>query len=277
MEFGVFTIVKDEHEYLDEWIQYHLAIGVSQIFVFDDVFSKPHIDICKKYGPRVVNKNIITIFNPNIREKITTDKAEKKSKTGMQVMFMKSCLNWLQHVTKLEWVAYIDADEFLTFENNEYCFGNIFSQYRDYDIVALQWKNFSASGHIYKPEGSVIMNYTTPCTLFAGLMKSKAASKLVFNLKRWDSKRIKTNHHIPSEAVWCKTDGSSDGEKVVYDKIYIRHYITKSFEEYCHKIFVRGQFQNSKKLNYFFIFNRSMKKDNKDIQAILKKYNQNEI
>lgn len=85
-------------------------------------------------------------------------------------------------------------------------------------------------------------------------------------------RKIKTNHHLPKEAKWCKTNFSMDPLEVVYDKIYIRHYITKSFEEYCNKLYLRGQIIPVHKLNDFFVFNSDISKDNSDVQNILKRY-----
>lgn len=272
MNFGIFTIVKDEHAYLDEWIQYHLELGVKKIYIFNDVLSKTHIHICKKYDDRVTNINILSLYNSAQREQIKKDKQENKAKYGYQIMFMKKCLDFISKNSTLDWVSYIDVDEFLTFENTNYNFENVFDNFNKYEIVVLQWKNFNSSGHILKPDGGVIKNYNSECPLFAGKMSPLASSKMAFNLKKWDNKKIETNHHIPKKAIWCKTDFSKDLNSIVYDKIYIRHYITKSFEEYCNKLYVRGQFQSSKDLKMYFSFNSDMSLENEEIQNVLKKY-----
>ena len=35
MSSCIFTVIKNEHEYLDEWIKYHLDLGIDHIFIFE--------------------------------------------------------------------------------------------------------------------------------------------------------------------------------------------------------------------------------------------------
>ena len=39
--------------YLDEWIRYHLDLGIDHIFIFEDIDSDSHKDITDKYGDNV--------------------------------------------------------------------------------------------------------------------------------------------------------------------------------------------------------------------------------
>ena len=49
----IFTVIKNEQEYLDEWIKYHLDLGVDHIFIFEDIDSESHKDITAKYDQNV--------------------------------------------------------------------------------------------------------------------------------------------------------------------------------------------------------------------------------
>ena len=156
-------------------------------------------------------------------------------------------------------------------ENKDGSIHSIMNEFSNYSIVVLQWINYNASGFIHKPDLSVLDVYHDKCKLACASMSQIASSKLMFNMHTGNF--IRCNHHIPMfKNGWCKTDFSTDIKNVVYDKLYIRHYITKSFEEYCYKIFLRGQFFRSKGLNHFFEFNPSMDRNNKEIIAITNKY-----
>lgn len=273
MKFGLFTIIKDEQEYLDEWIQYHIKLGIDQIFVFEDVFSESHKSICDKYPNVVTLLSVLSLYNEKEQAKITEAKKKKTVYAGYQIQFMYQILTHLHNTTDLDWVFYLDIDEFLTLKNKRQKLSTQFKPFTDYDIVVLQWLNYNANGNIHKPTKLTPDAYTQECQLYIGkMMHPKASSKLAFNLPKWDPDKIRTNHHIPKKANWCKTNFSTDPLEVVYDKIYIRHYITKSFEEYCKKIYVRGQIIPVHCLNDFFTFNPDIPKDNPDVQAILKKY-----
>ena len=57
MKNCILTVIKNEHEYLDEWIQYHLNLGIDYIFIFEDIDSDSHKKITDKYD-KVFLKNI---------------------------------------------------------------------------------------------------------------------------------------------------------------------------------------------------------------------------
>ena len=48
MKVCIFTCIKDEREYLDDFLKYHSELGL-HIFVFEDLFSVSHKDITDKY------------------------------------------------------------------------------------------------------------------------------------------------------------------------------------------------------------------------------------
>jgi hypothetical protein len=100
-------------------------------------------------------------------------------------------------------------------------------------------------------------------------MAPNASCKMAFNLHKYNQ-NMQITVHIPKQGCrFCKTNFSTDLYTPVYNILYIRHYITKSFEEYCNKIFIRGQFQGSKMLNYFFIWNPDIQKDNPEVVRII--------
>ena len=261
---------KNERLYLDEWIKYHLGIGVDKIYIFEDVGSESHKDICCKYN-NVECNSITSIYNDSDIETITAAKKNHLDKFGCQIKFFKDCLDYIRDNSNLDWVAYIDTDEFITIENSNDSLSELVTQYNNYNLVILQWLNYNANGHITMPSGNVIDNYTTTCKLYTGRrMCHYASCKLLFNLHKWDRDRVWCNMHVPAHLDgWCKTDFSTNLDVPVYDKIYIRHYITKSFEEFCNKIFVRGQFCGSKNLSTFYNLNKDISRNDPLVKTIV--------
>ena len=39
---AICAILKNEHQYLDEWIRHHLDIGFDEIYLYEDFGSKSH-------------------------------------------------------------------------------------------------------------------------------------------------------------------------------------------------------------------------------------------
>ena len=46
---SICAIIKDEHRFLKEWIDWHLGLGFDAIHLFEDRGSKDHSDICSEY------------------------------------------------------------------------------------------------------------------------------------------------------------------------------------------------------------------------------------
>ena len=92
-------------------------------------------------------------------------------------------------------------------------------------------------------------------------IKRNIIGKLCFNLKKENCKFF--NHHNP-------TPKSNFTET---DKLYIRHYITRSFEEYWWKLKIRGMcYKTHRDINEFFVYNPGMQ-NNAEIERLVNKLN----
>lgn len=258
MKFCIFTVIKDEHNYLDEWIKYHLDLGINRIFIYEDITNKKsHKEITNKYD-NVELKSCYEIYCGERKER--------------QLLYFRKFLSLLKMKNEYDWCFFIDIDEFLTFDNNSFDLNNIFEQFNDYMGVELSWQNYNANGHIYKPIGNVIDNYTQKCNQLKRLEKDYSARKLAININKYIASEVAMNIHMIFKGNWCNTDFSTDRRIYSFDKIYIRHYICKSFEEWCNKIFVRGQMYGSKKLDDFFEFNPDFLDKKEECDKIIKRY-----
>jgi hypothetical protein len=54
----IFTVIKNEHQYLDEWIKYHLDLGVDHIFILEDIDSNSHKEITDKYDGKITLNSV---------------------------------------------------------------------------------------------------------------------------------------------------------------------------------------------------------------------------
>lgn len=95
-----------------------------------------------------------------------------------------------------------------------------------------------ASGHINKPLCGVIEAYTHEVSLLPEDVTW--CYKSLVNLRRYEGMEslhfainaVKTNHSI--------YEGAQD-PCTCYEKAWINHYFTKSWEEWCNRIFKRGE------------------------------------
>ena len=255
----IFTVIKNEHEYLDEWIQYHLKLGINHIFIFEDYDSESHKDICDKYDKNVSLNNIFDILNNNDKKLVKQYKINKKCNS--QDIYLKKGLSYLKRYSNFyDWCFVIDNDEFITLENNN--LEDILSLYKDYDAIILSWKCYGANGLINKPDYSkqgIINTYITEAKGYIPAINPTVLTKTCFNLKKYREEYYWTNHQPSDKCKFCRTNYSNNRNLKIYNNIYIKHYITKSWEEYFWKIKTRGYFIGKiKTFDFFFKVNPDM-------------------
>ena len=263
----ILTLIKNEHEYLNEWIKYHIDLGINYIFIIEDYDSLSHKEICDKYS-NVMLINIEKLLDINRVKKIRNHVFYKR-----QPEYIRKGLKYINENFSYDWCFSIDADEFITIDKQYNNINEVLKEYIEYDAVCLNWKVYGANGLIYKPDYSkhgIIETYTKPCEL-QHIDKSQwhQSVKTVYNMSNF------TNNLFCSECVpnlksnWCKTNYTQDIKNLIYDKIYLRHYITKSWEEYIWKLNTRGMFyKNHRKYDSFFEMNPDMKAYKKELMEI---------
>ena len=248
----IFTVIKNEHLYLDEWIRYHLKLGVQHIFLLEDFDSKTHKEITDKYPDSVTLLSVSEILA------IRNVKLYKDKDINMQRPYTVSSICYIKNNFNYDWCFIIDADEFLTLENSGDTLENVMNQYASYDVVVLQWETYGANGLKYTPDYSkttIIDTFTKKCSLPHGPL---ADTKVCYKLDYFNNSNYYNQHIVKSTDNWCKTDFSKSKEPI-YKNIYIRHYLTKSWEEYFIKTKIRGTFtKNLRTYDGFFEMNPDM-------------------
>lgn len=245
----ILTVIKNEHQYLDEWIKYHLDLGVDHIFIFEDIDSDSHKEMCEKYGDKVTLDTIDIVLDEQNRKKIRELKLSKK-KNPQEIYFPKTLI-WIQKNYNYNWCFVIDCDEFITLQDKT--LEDILEEYKNYDAFVLQWKIYGANGYINKPDYSnkgLIETYTKESD-YPGHHVLEWTTKTCYNLKTFKETYFKNNHQPTDVCKWCKTDYSNERKKLVFDNVYLRHYMTKSWEEYISKR-KRGYFMGFARTSDFF-------------------------
>ena len=259
MNTCILTIIKNEHEYLDEWIRYHIDLGIDRIFIFEDIDSESHKEITDKYGERVSLQNVDDILDDN--EKLKTKELKLNKKFNPQHIYIRKGLLYLKSLNEYDWCFVIDADEYITQECPCELLSDILINYKSYDAIVLQWKCYGANGLIKKPDYAnkgIVDTYTTEMCGHIPI-KKPFLTKVCYNLKTY--KDLNFGHvHQPSDMCnWCKPDFTKNREIIVFKNIYLRHYITKSWEEYIWKIRNRGYFWGkTRNIDFFFKINSDM-------------------
>ena len=123
---SICSIMKNEENYLDEWLFFHINIGIEHFYLYDnDTENKEQIlKIIKKYD------KYVTLYS--ISGKV------------QQLNAYNHCLS--QHKNDTHWLATIDLDEFLI-PNKKDDLKDAISSYEQFDGIGINWLMFGNNGH----------------------------------------------------------------------------------------------------------------------------------
>lgn len=241
MKTAICAIIKDEHLFLKEWIDWHLGLGFDAIHLFEDKGSKSHEEIVKEYNNVFLRRYE---DDEEVQELLAWQGNSNRQKT-LYEYFSDT------YKGTYDWVAFIDLDEFVMLEKG-YSLSKLCEEFEPYPCVLLNWKMIGASGHIKRPKGRVMEAYTEESSF---LHQDKMwEHKSFVNLVRY--KGMATLHRA-IDAV--NTHHEDIFTNLYYDKAWLNHYFTKSWEDWVDRIFVRGGTMHAHRtLGQFFDANKSM-------------------
>lgn len=154
---SVACIFKNDADYLKEWIEYHLIVGVEHFYLLNNESEDSYKEVLQPY----IDKKIVTLIDWK------TNRTENPGKPytwvfSTQVPALEyACNNLAKNESK--WVAFIDTDEFLV----PILFDNVTDVLKKYDKesgIAISWRVFG-TGNIKKIEKNELMiELLTKCT-----------------------------------------------------------------------------------------------------------------
>lgn len=250
MNVALCAMAKCENLYINEWAEYHLNLGFDHIYVYDNN------EIDGEKISDVLSDDRITVLNY---------RGKHQSSCETQVKAYNECYNG--YGNKYDWIMFIDIDEFLTLEK----FGNIkdfLSQrcFADAKAVRFHWKCYSDSGKLKYEEGSVISRFTELCEngevnkYYKQIYRTKLPKFRMMNV-----------HYCDFIGGIYYPDGSSakyvmqtTDPNVKHECGCVRHYVTKSLEEFVDiKWKRRGNGSSKTRLNKEFYFKYNKKTEEK--------------
>lgn len=213
---SICAIAKNETEYLIEWIEHHLSIGIDHFFIIDNESKIPVSDTLKKY-----------------QEYITVSYMKKYPDS--QNFVYTQYVTYLHNTNLTQWCAFIDVDEFLVFkEENNLSIKNYLSEYENYGGVGINWEVLNANGHITKPSGKLKDN-------FKKIYRSEGTIKTIANIKY--TKAFYNPHYANYvDKKYCIDErfniisNQHNSKYKETTKLKLYHYFTKSFEEWLEKL-----------------------------------------
>lgn len=211
---GLCAIAKDETLYLDEWVRYHIALGVNHILLFDNDSAIPIQETLREW----VRAGYVTVVSLPGRGR------QLESYQIALDTFGPDCV----------WLGMLDLDEFIVLKRHLHL-QDFLLDYEPYGAVGLNWLAFGTSGHQTRPDTLVTRAYT---------MRMPDAHPLHFHIKSIVQPAKVLRAGANPHAMWLgpgfyavneQKHPIPNGSGFSYFTnalAQVNHYVTKSCEEY---------------------------------------------
>jgi hypothetical protein len=141
----IVCIAKKEHDYIEEFIKYHLTLGFKHIFLYDNEDTPTYGKLLYRYKPYM--KVIHIPFNNYAK--------------GVQYVALDHFVKNYLFTTRITHVAHIDIDEFIVLKKHE----NICDFIKEYIVgdcqgIGMNWRFFGSSGRTEKTDEPNTIRFT---------------------------------------------------------------------------------------------------------------------
>lgn len=213
---------KEEDDYIEEWVEHHLSIGFDKILIADNNDESGRLEpILAKY----IEDGKVQIFN-------------LCGVNRVQLSFYKLIANTRNYA----WCAFFDIDEFLEISLKYTSIKDILNETAE-NCLLVNWLMYGANGKLYKKEGLVQDRFKYPVFPIQTLKENFFFKPI---LRRESPSCYFTSSHEPVfeqrgtyniGGYHTETDGIYQvSYPSRYKKLWIKHYYTKSMEEFQRKI-----------------------------------------
>ena len=214
------TIVKNENLYIREFVEYYYLLGVNKIFLFDnnDVNGESFEHILKDF---VENKFI--------------DIIDVRGLSSIQIPIYNYC--YQQNFQLYDWLGFLDVDEYLYILNKENITNYLsHKRFEDCENIFFNWVYYNDNDLIRYDNRSIQDRFTIP--------KNNSTKGKSFVRGRNKYLMIPSTHMAGINIYkFCNSNGKRVYPKNFFSNIFdkepkafIKHYFTKTVEEFCNKI-----------------------------------------
>ena len=239
-KYIVFSCAKNEDDYILEWVNHYLSLGFDKVIIADNNDSPESI------------RNILSEHISNGTVQIFECNGLKKFQLYIYNMFLKE--------GNYKWCAYFDCDEFL--ELNAHKDIKAFLNDIEEECVLINWVVFGSDSKTFKENAPVQERFRHPVSPLPFFKENFYVKPIIKGGARGF---YMTNTHCPSgNRKIFNIGGYYLTERVSHvfypprcKYAYIKHYYTKSFEEWIANKVQRGwpdeMYDILKPSNYFIV------------------------
>ncbi len=211
----LFTNARDE-KHIREWATHHLLIGFSKIIIFDHKSTTPLKEVFKNFDKRVK-----IIDASHVEGAIKMLLMNKAAKIAQQL--------------KMDWMIYLDADEFIILNKRFIGIKHLLSVYNHADSLGINWLMFGSNNLEKDPDGLILENYTKSDTSLNDHLKSFTRPTKIINSTNPHYYNIKDNNRyftVDNQKLHGVYYSSKPSVNYLNVSAYIAHYVNQSEETY---------------------------------------------
>ncbi|MFS2174418.1 glycosyltransferase family 92 protein [Rhizobium pisi] len=222
------AIAKNEGAYLDEWIQFHLLVGISHFYIYDNGSTDQSLSVLSAYE----KAGIVTVvpWRP------------------FSVWANTQNMAYAHAVSNFgpgsRWMAFFDLDEFM-FPVHAASLTELLQAREQEQAICVTGINFGTSGHAIRPEGLVAENYrqAVPMELQRQHPKLLNVKSIVQPAQIRSIESVHWFNLKGTNKIGVNEDGEplprfprEDPLKLKADTVRFNHYYTRSREEFSAKV-----------------------------------------
>lgn len=236
---SMLTIVRDENDYIEEWIRYHIEnIGFDHFYIYDNESVIPVKDYLESVNFQYLDR--ITFIDWETSESSQHD----------------SHMNFLRnYASETRWVFTADPDEYIVIKDGSKTLKEFLGENNQYSAIECIWHHFNANGQEKKTEGTDMERFPVEVDWHYGKDRGKrfAQTNRINGFINYNA-TTRFNTTIAGatvgDSLWEKSD----------QYFQLNHYYTRSYEEWLKKM-ARGTVVPycNRKYSEFFQLNPDMK------------------
>ncbi|GFR44512.1 hypothetical protein Agub_g5777 [Astrephomene gubernaculifera] len=263
------AVGRNENRYVREWVDYHKCLGFSRIYLYDHNSSQ---HMSNELTDHIASGFVsYRNFQPTVHRKFNESEGFTSDldrfMTTVQGQAYKDCVQ--QYGSHHTFLGFIDLDEFLVlYDNSVRHVDELLRQYESYPGLSVYWVLLGSSGHVSRPNGSVVESYTR-CT--------PHGHKFNTQFKTFANTRFHPTMYSPHRAVFAAPPDPAtgaepymvdeDGQRIArgrnraakHRRAAVYHYVTKSLEDYQGKMKRGGGAGVTRPKYYFALMDRYSK------------------
>ena len=222
-------IGRQENQYIREYVEYYKNLGITNICLYDNNYDgEEHFeDVIGDY----IDSGFVILKN-------------YRNRTTCQLQAYQEC--YKEYGKKYNWICFFDCDEFLTFKDDIKIDGYLSKEiFKKYNAIKINWMCYG-DGDMVRSDGRPLLeriqNPVMPLNKKIGFdfpenchIKSIVRGGLV-------SPQFMGQPHSTNVAKQCTASGKpvdkimSPFNSIDYEQAWLRHFSTKTAEEYCNKM-----------------------------------------